>query len=154
MWLLVSVEEALHNYECGTTLEYATTVPEPTAPRDGQFYLMSSAPDVGSGQDIYDSALNELIRLRATQLLLDTHGSEVCVQKDPSRYSVWLWNNGEQSFHNTIYRNLASGKPGRDNVRWTLRKCEDGPYPSTFYIISEKHGAFLDTHGSEVWLWN
>uniref|UniRef100_A0A7S1Q501 Calcineurin-like phosphoesterase domain-containing protein n=1 Tax=Alexandrium catenella TaxID=2925 RepID=A0A7S1Q501_ALECA len=71
--------------------------------------------------------------------LLNTHGS-----------GVSLWNHGSVDVSAVVAAGDAPAEAG--NVRWRLLEC---PHQSdVLYIVSDRHPAFLDTHGTDLKVWN
>lgn len=71
-------------------------------------------------------------------MFLDTHGS-----------SVWVWNNGGRDVDTIIAQNTSQVS---NRIRWTFIECPH--QPGTSYIVNAYYTAFLDTHGSDVQVWN
>uniref|UniRef100_A0A7S4RHV3 Ricin B lectin domain-containing protein n=1 Tax=Alexandrium monilatum TaxID=311494 RepID=A0A7S4RHV3_9DINO len=69
---------------------------------------------------------------------VDTHGKE-----------VWLWIGQDKDVETAIAENRT---PAAGNIRWRFLDCPH--QPDTFYIVNDRHEAFLDTHGTDLSVWN
>ena len=118
----------------------------------------------------------------AHQKYLDTHGREVSLWGDgtldigtASQNLLWeLRSAGPEDIYYIVsvahqrYLDTDGGTGGKDvwisrdaksldvgdspsNLQWRL-KAVDG-IPNTFYMINVGHSKFLDSHGSDVWVW-
>mmetsp|Transcript_91953 Transcript_91953/g.268903 ORF Transcript_91953/g.268903 Transcript_91953/m.268903 type:complete len:475 (+) Transcript_91953:52-1476(+) len=72
---------------------------------------------------------------------LDTHGRSAC-----------LWNNNGKDVDAIIAENISHTSPAAGNIRWRLLICPH--QPNAVYIVNDRHKAFLDTHGTDLSIWN